>query len=62
MNKTYTDVVLNMQNFPFLTLTESKMSNCWYHETIDFCFCLTKGGFIMQPKSSKKKLKELNLL
>jgi len=50
-----TAICINMPNFPFLTLTESKMNNCWYHDHMDFLFTLTEEGF-MKTNGSKKKL------
>lgn len=39
-----TDVVLG-RNFPFMTLTESKMPNVWYHESFDWLCKYTPRGF-----------------
>lgn len=50
-----TDVIINMQSSPFITLTESKMVNVWYHDDIDELFCLTAAGFKV-IKGSKKIL------
>jgi hypothetical protein len=50
-----TDVVINVLNCPFITLTESKMANLWYHEEMDAVFCLTSQGFKV-IKGSKKIL------
>ena len=36
-----TDAVINILNCPFLTLTESKMPNVWYHHKLDNLFALT---------------------
>lgn len=55
-----TDIVLNVQNRPFITLTESKMPNLWYHDEIDEVFCLTSKGFKV-IKGSKKILFERGL-
>lgn len=52
-----TDVIINVQNCPFITLTESKMPNVWYHDEIDLLFCLTARGFKV-IKGSKKILFE----
>ena len=52
---TKTDVVLNMEGAPFLELTESKMSNTWYHEALDYLFILTSRGFRV-TRGSKKAL------
>jgi hypothetical protein len=56
----YTDVVINVLNVPFMTLTESKMGNVWYHDEIDALFCLTARGFKV-IKGSKKILFERGL-
>jgi len=56
-----TDVVLSW-NFPFMTLTESKIPNVWYHEHFDWLCVLTSRGFKPLLNSfggSKKKLFEL---
>lgn len=50
-----TDVVINMQDFPFLTLTESKIGNVWYHDKADLLFALSSRGFRV-IKGSKKIL------
>ena len=55
-----TDVVINVLNCPFITLTESKMVNLWYHDEIDAVFCLTSRGFKV-IKGSKKILLEHGL-
>ena len=55
-----TDVVINVLNCPFITLTESKMRNVWYHDEIDTLFCLTVRGFEV-IKGSKKMLFERGL-
>ena len=55
-----TDVVINVENCPFITLTESKMANVWYHDEIDAVFCLTSRGFKI-IKGSKKILFKLGL-
>jgi len=39
-----TDVVLGW-NFPFMTLTESKLPNVWYHESFDWLCKYTPRGF-----------------
>jgi len=39
-----TDVVLGW-NFPFMTLTESKIPNVWYHESFDWLCKYTPRGF-----------------
>lgn len=51
-----TDVILSW-NFPFMTLTESKMSNVWYHEHFDWLCVYTARGF-RPTKGSKKSLFE----
>lgn len=43
-----TDILL-VENKPLITLTESKMSNLWYHEHLPFLFRLTPQGFIIEP-------------
>ncbi len=50
-----TDVILNMGGVPFMTLTESKIPNTWYHEDLDYLFLLTSKGFRVH-KGSKKTL------
>jgi|GEM_PF-6638788 len=51
-----TDIILSW-DFPFVTLTESKISNIWYHEDFDWLCTYTEGGF--RPiKGSKKSLFE----
>jgi len=50
-----TDVVINLPNCPFITLTQSKISNLWYHDEIDMLFCLTSRGF-KSIKGNKKIL------
>lgn len=55
-----TDVIINVQNYPFITLTESKMDNIWYHDEIDLLFALTSRGFKV-IKGSKKILLERGL-
>lgn len=55
-----TDVVL-IQNCPFMTLTESKCPNVWYHEQLDWLFRYTSEGFVPDLKAfggSKKILFE----
>lgn len=44
-NIIHTDVVININNIPFITLTESKIENVWYHDKIDSLFILTQKGF-----------------
>lgn len=56
-----TDVVVNLRNKPFLTLTESKIPNVWYHNIVDKIFMLTSKGFYVK-NGSKKELQKLNLL
>lgn len=55
-----TDVIINVENAPFITLTESKLGNVWYHHEIDNLFCLTSRGF-KAINGSKSKLFERNL-
>lgn len=55
-----TDVVLAW-NMPFMTLTESKMSNVWYHEHFDWLCKYTPDGFKQEKMAfggSKKILFE----
>lgn len=56
-----TDVLLNVENCPFVTLTESKIPNTWYHNDTDVLFRLTQNGFKI-IKGSKKSLIKNNLL
>jgi hypothetical protein len=58
--RVFTDVCL-APNFPFITLTESKVPNVWYHEERDELFVLSKCGFSL-TKGSKKALKRNKLL
>ena len=60
--RTKTDILLNADNFPFITLTESKMDNHWYHEKTDRLFILTADGFMMRRYGSKKRLEKRGLL
>ena len=57
-----TDVLLDVENFPFVTLTESKMGNVWYHKDTDKIFSLTSRGFKLIPKGSKQSLEKNGLL
>jgi len=50
-----TDVCITADNFPFITLTESKVPNVWYHDSMDFLFSHTSKGF-KHIKGSKKIL------
>jgi hypothetical protein len=55
-----TDVVHGW-DFPFMTLTESKMVNVWYHESFDWLCKYTAEGFKQEKhafKGSKKILFE----
>jgi len=55
-----TDVVLGW-NFPFMTLTESKLPNVWYHESFNWLCKYTPRGFDQEKlafKGSKKILFE----
>ena len=55
-----TDVILSW-NFPFMTLTESKMPNVWYHEHFNWLCKYTPDGFKPELKAfggSKKNLLE----
>jgi hypothetical protein len=58
-----TDVILNIINCPFATLTESKIPNVWYHhdDSIDFLFSLQSRGF-QWIKGTKSELKKRGLL
>lgn len=51
-----TDVVLNMEGIPFMTLTESKMPNTWYHEELPYLFTLSSRGFRVHHKGTKEGL------
>jgi hypothetical protein len=51
-----TDVVLNIQGLPFMTLTESKLANIWYHEDLPHLFTLSSRGFRMNDKGTKERL------
>jgi hypothetical protein len=55
--KQKTDVVLDVKNRPFITLTESKLPNVWFHDKMDRLFYLTENGFL-SIKGSKKELIE----
>ena len=52
-----TDVILSW-NFPFMTLTESKMPNVWYHEHFNWLCKYTPDGFKPELKafSGSKKI------
>lgn len=58
-----TDVIINVINCPFATLTESKMPNVWYHhdERIDALFSLEARGFHI-IRGSKAAMKKQGLL
>lgn len=58
-----TDVIINIINCPFATLTESKVPNVWYHhdERIDYLFALNARGF-HRIKGSKAAMKKRGLL
>jgi hypothetical protein len=51
-----TDVVLNMEGIPFMTLTESKLHNVWYHEDLPYLFILSSRGFRVYHKGTKEGL------
>ena len=51
-----TDVVLNMEGIPFMTLTESKLANIWYHEHLPYLFTLSSRGFRVYNKGNKECL------
>tara|TARA_R110002096_G_scaffold178359_1_gene355276 strand:+ start:466 stop:687 length:222 start_codon:yes stop_codon:yes gene_type:complete len=59
--KTRTDVLLGV-NCPFITLTESKMGNVWYHDTEDFLCHITARGFRVLKHGSKSALIKRNML
>ena len=40
-----TDVLIDAVNCPFITLTESRISNIWYHDELDYLFTYTPLGF-----------------
>lgn len=61
MPNLYCDVLLDVEDFPFVELTESKIPNVWYHADTDELFELTSRGFKM-IQGSKKKLEQQNLL
>ena len=50
----HTDVLLNVENLPFITCTEGKIPNAWYTEGTDKIFALTAHGFRMCKVGSKK--------
>jgi hypothetical protein len=58
-----TDVIINIINCPFATLTESKVPNIWYHhdDRIDYLFTLQARGFHW-IKGSKSAMKKRGLL
>ena len=58
-----TDVIINITNCPFATLTESKISNIWYHhdDRIDHLFTLQARGFHW-IKGSKAAMNKRGLL
>ena len=60
-NIIHTDVVININNIPFITLTESKIENVWYHDKIDSLFILTQQGF-KRIKGSKCTLLKKDLI
>ena len=51
-----TDVVLNIKDMPFMTLTESKLPNIWYHEDLPCLFTLSSRGFRVNHKGTKEGL------
>lgn len=63
-NKYYThcDILLGVENAPFVTLTESKLANTWYHKDIDKVFTLTAKGFKVLANGSKEYLISNNLI
>lgn len=58
-----TDVIINIMNCPFATLTESKIPNIWYHhdDRIDYLFMLQARGFY-RIKGSKADMNKRGLL
>jgi hypothetical protein len=58
-----TDVIINITNCPFATLTESKIPNIWYHhdDRLDYLFTLKAKGFYC-IKGSKSYIKTQGLL
>lgn len=40
-----TDVLIDAVNCPFITLTESRISNIWYHDELNYLFTYTSLGF-----------------
>jgi len=53
MNEHQLTDVLHAPDFPFITLTESKMHNIWYHDEADLLFYLTDSGFRVTIGSKK---------
>lgn len=41
----FTDVLLDAENAPFITLVESHIPNVWFRENDENLYCLTEGGF-----------------
>lgn len=58
----HTDIILNDKNMPFITLTESKVPNTWYHNKSNNLFSLTSKGFRRIKKGNKKVLIRKELL
>lgn len=59
----WTDIIVNVTNCPFITLTESLINNIWYHEKLETTFYLTSKGFVGRHKGYKRSdLERLNLL
>ena len=61
MSNTHTDIAKDFLNQPFVTLTESKIPNHWYHKDYHGVFMLTKSGFKLIAQR-KKFLEENNFL
>lgn len=59
--ETHTAILINAINCPFVTLTESKVPNHWYHPNRDEIFMLTPSGFKC-IRGSKSIMKKDNLL
>jgi hypothetical protein len=56
--------VLHIGGFPFITMTESKMVNSWYHDKLDYVCYLSMDGFHITKNSylNKSSLEERGLL
>ena len=40
-----TDVLIDAVNCPFITLTEFRVGNIWYHDELNYLFTYTSLGF-----------------